>query len=127
VQPFELGSSQPESYVATVGDISISPHWVNTPSGLFPLRGTTWTVTDMSQRTERIAPAGIVLAILFIWACFLSLLFLLMKERSVSGYIQVTVQGNGGLHSTMIPATSEQTIWEVTQSVNRARSMAATA
>ena len=81
----------------------------------------------MSQRTERIAPAGIVLAILFIWACFLSLLFLLMKERSVSGYIQVTVQGNGGLHSTMIPATSEQTIWEVTQSVNRARSMAATA
>ncbi|MGV1005431.1 MAG: hypothetical protein ACOYEV_11845 [Candidatus Nanopelagicales bacterium] len=127
MEPVELGHGQPESYVTAIGDISISPHWVNTPSGQFPLRGTTWTVTDLTQRNERIAPAGIILAILFIWACLLSLLFLLMKERSVSGYIQVTVHGSGFHHTTMIPAASEQTIWEITQSVNLVRSMAATA
>jgi hypothetical protein len=127
MQPVEFGGSQPESYVTAIGDIGISPHWVSTPSGQFPLRGTIWTVTDLTQRHERIAPAGIILAILFVWACLLGLLFLLMKERSVSGYVQVAVQGNGFHHTTMIPATNEQIIWEINQSVNHVRSMAATA
>lgn len=74
------------------------------------------------------APIGIVLCILFIWVCFLGLFFLLMKERTISGYIQVTVQGGSGIqHSTLIPAMNPRTAWETNQSVNYARSLAASA
>jgi hypothetical protein len=107
--------------------MSISPHWVSSAPGLFPIRGTSWTVTDMSHQQERMSPIGIILCIFFIWVCFLGLLFLLMKERTVSGYIQVTVQGSGFQHSTLIPAASDQTAWQVNQAVNYARALAAAA
>lgn len=108
----------------TIGDIAVSQHWVMTPSGTFPIRGSVWTVMDTSQYQERIHPLGIVLAILFVWFCLVGLLFLLMKERTTSGYTQVTVQGNGFYHSTMIPAGRAQI---VTQQVNYARTLAAAA
>jgi hypothetical protein len=114
----------PEQWLAAIGDISISEHWVSTPSGTFPIRGTIWTVTDSSHYQERMHPVGIVLAILFIWFCFLSLLFLLMKEHTLSGYTQVTVQGSGFYHSTLIRAG---TLPIVTQQVNYARALAAAA
>ncbi len=114
----------PEQWLAAIGDIAISQHWVATPSGTFPIRGTVWTVTDMSHYQERISPVGIVLAILFIWLCFLSLLFLLMKERTLTGYIQVTVQGSGFSHSTLIHPGG---LPIVTQQVNYARALAAAA
>lgn len=122
--PAEYQSSEPEQWLATIGDIRISQHWVSTPSGTFPIRGSVWTVADMSHYQERICPVGIVLAILFIWLCFLSLLFLLMKERSLVGYTQVTVQGNGFSHSALLPPG---TLPIVTQQVNYARAVAAAA
>jgi hypothetical protein len=79
---------------------------VITPNGSYPIRGSVWTVTDMSYYQESISTAGIVLAILFVWFCLLGLLFLLMKERRMVGYVQVTVQGNGFHNSTMIPPSS---------------------
>lgn len=124
--PINFASGQPEAWTAAVGDIQISPHWVSTPSGQFPIRGTAWTVSDMSQTHERMSPVGIILCILFIWVCLLGLLFLLMKEQVVSGYIQVTVQGGGIQHSTLIPA-NRQTAWQVNQTVNYARSLASSA
>lgn len=126
-EPIPITGGQPEAWIAGVGDIQISQHWVSTPSGQVPIRGTTWTVSDMSHQQERMAPIGIVLCILFIWVCFLGLFFLLMKERTISGYIQVTVQGNGIQHSTLIPAVNNRTAWEVNQSVNFARQLAAAA
>ena len=83
-------------------------------------------MSDMSQTYERMSPVGIILCILFIWVCLLGLLFLLMKEQVVSGYIQVTVQGGGIQHSTLIPA-NRQTAWQVNQTVNYARSLASSA
>ncbi len=80
----------------------------------------------MSHEHERMAPVGIILCIFFIGVCFLGLLFLLMKERTISGYIQVTVQGSGFHHTTMIPA-NHGTAWHVNQMVNYARSLAAVA
>jgi hypothetical protein len=118
---------QPEQWLATIGDISISQHWVLTPTGPHPIRGSVWTVTDMSHYQESISSAGIVLAILFIWVCFLGLLFLAMKDRRTVGYIQVTVQGSGFHHSTLIPARSPHSVMEVQQMVNYARSLAAAA
>lgn len=118
------GPAQPEPQLATVGDISITQHWIYTPTGPHPIRGSIWTVTDMSHYEERISTAGVVLAILFVWICLLGLLFLLMKDRRLVGYLQVTVQGNGFHHSTMVPAAA---FASVHQTVNYARSLAALA
>jgi hypothetical protein len=118
---------QPEQWLATIGDISISQHWVMTPTGPQPIRGSVWTVTDMSQYQESVSTAGVVLAILFVWFCLLGLLFLLMKDRRYGGYIQVTVQGSGFYHSTLIPAGGLQSVMSVNQQVNYARSLAAAA
>ena len=81
----------------------------------------------MSQYQESISTAGIVLAILFVWFCLLGLLFLLMKDRKMVGYIQVTVQGSGFHRATMMPARSPQSVMGVHQMVNYARSLAAAA
>lgn len=121
-------SGEPEQWLAAIGDISISQHWVLTSTGPHPIRGSVWTVTDMSYYQESgPSAAGVILAILFVWACLLGLLFLLMKDSRMMGYIQVTVQGSGFHHSTMIPATGPQSVKWVHQMVNYARALAATA
>lgn len=122
-----FGGGQPEPQLAAIGDISVTQHWVYTPSGPHPIRGSIWTVTDMSRTEETISTAGIVLAILFVWFCLLGLVFLLMKDRRTVGYVQVTAQGSGFHHSTMIPVNSPQTVFAVHQMVNYARSLAAAA
>jgi hypothetical protein len=110
-----------------IGDIYVSPSWVTTPNGSYPIRDTKWTVTDMSHSESYMSPVGIVLAIMFIWLCFLSLFFLLMRESRTVGYIQVTVQGNGFTHSTLIPAGAYALARVVTPRVNYARTLAAAA
>jgi hypothetical protein len=115
-----------ETPLAYIGDIGVSQSQVITPAGTFPLRGSVWTVTDMS-RTEQHMPAyAVVLAIIFFIFCLLGLLFLLMKETTTVGFVQVTVNGGGGrYHSTMIPVSSPQQVFHVMSQVNWARSMAA--
>jgi hypothetical protein len=76
---------QPEQWLATIGDIAISQRWVLTPTGTYPIRGSVWTVTDMSHYEESVSTVGVVLAILFVWFCLLGLLFLLMKDRRLGG------------------------------------------
>lgn len=98
-----------------------------TPTGTHPIRGTVWTVTDMSHYQEGVSPVGVVLAILFVGFSFLGLLFLLMKERKLVGYTQVTVQGSEFYHSTLIPAGGSLPMVVVTQQVNYARALAAAA
>ncbi len=112
--------------LTSIGDISITQTTVITPTGRCPIRGTVWTCTDMTQVQSSIPAIAIVLCILFF--CFgLGLLFLLMKEHKVSGFVQVTVQGEGVYHSTMIPAYSRDTAPQIMQQVNYARSLAAMA
>ncbi|MFC4561308.1 hypothetical protein ACFO4E_05505 [Nocardiopsis mangrovi] len=120
--PAPAGGQPP---LATIGDITITQTEVITPAGRFPIRGSTWTVTDMTTVSEGIPAYAVVIAILFFWFCLLGLLFLLIKERRVSGHVQVTVQGNGVFHSTMIPAHGPATAHQVMQQVNYARSLAA--
>jgi hypothetical protein len=118
---------QPEQWLQTIGDISISQHWVMTPTGPYPIRGSVWTVTDMTHWQEGVSAGGVILCIIFVWFCLLGLLFLLMKDRKLVGQIQVTVQGKGFYHSAMIPVTGPQTVMNVHQLVNYARSLAAAA
>lgn len=126
-QPVDYYAGEPERWLATVGDISFSQHWVATPTGTYPIKDTMWTVADMSHYSESISTAGVVLCIIFVWFCLLGLLFLLMKDRRYVGYIQVTVQGSGFFHSTLLPAGGPQAMLSVNQQVNYARTLAAAA
>ncbi|MCX6397167.1 MAG: hypothetical protein NTV23_11820 [Propionibacteriales bacterium] len=110
-----------------IGDIGVSATQVITPVGTFPLKGTQWIVTDQSRTTTKIPTVAIVLAVVFIWVCFLSLLFLLMKEEVTEGYVQVAVSNPelGLYHVASIRADGNQTYEYVTRQVNWARSIAA--
>ncbi|WP_017573291.1 hypothetical protein [Nocardiopsis halotolerans] len=112
--------------LGTIGEIAFSQHTVMTPAGRFPIRGTVWTVNDMS-RTDRSTPAwAVVVAILvFWWTCLLGLLFLLVKEERTIGHVQVTVQGPDRYYSTSIMVTHPSMVGWVHQQVNYVRGLAA--
>ncbi|NJA58659.1 hypothetical protein [Streptomyces sp. NEAU-H3] len=107
-----------------IGDIIVTQGEITTPAGTMPLRGSVWNASDLSRTEEKISQTGIILAIIFgILLCGLGLLFLLMKERKTSGFIQVTVTSAGHHHSTMVPALGPWSFHQVMQQVNYARSL----
>ncbi|WP_329380366.1 hypothetical protein OG625_14770 [Streptomyces sp. NBC_01351] len=107
----------------SIGDITIAGDQIITPSGPMPLKGAMWNATDFSRTEEKMPTHAIVLAIVFFVFCLLGLLFLLMKEKTTTGYIQVTVTSGGRHHSTMIPAQDANTYPWVMSQVNLARSL----
>ncbi|WP_206322147.1 hypothetical protein [Streptomyces sp. HNM0575] len=117
---FGGGYAQP---LVVIGDITVTADGIVTPAGKMPLSGATWTITDMSRTEERIPTHAIVLAVVFVFFCFLGLLFLLMKERTTAGHVQVTVNSGGKFHSTMIPVHDPMAVHHIMQQVNYARSV----
>jgi hypothetical protein len=111
--------------LTTIGDMAVTATHVLTPAGAYPLAGTTWLVQENVQATEGIPAWAIVLAVLLIWLCLLSLLFLLVKERKVQGWVQVSVQGPGMFHATQIPIASAMQIGAIHQQVNYVRQVVA--
>lgn len=107
----------------SIGDITVVGDQIITPAGNLPLRGAVWNATDLSHTEEKIPTHAIVLAIVFFVFCLLGLLFLLMKEKKTTGYIQVTVTSAGRHHSTMIPAFGPQYFAQVMGQINYARSL----
>ncbi|MFE6689669.1 hypothetical protein ACFVFQ_24725 [Streptomyces sp. NPDC057743] len=114
---------QPGPTVLALGDIAVSGDTIMTPVGPMPLRGAVWTATDMSRTEEKMPTHAIVLAVVFFVLCFLGLLFLLMKERVTTGFVQVTVNSGGRHHATMIPVHSPEQVMFVLNQVNYARSL----
>ncbi|MFB7912404.1 hypothetical protein [Streptomyces sp. NPDC056061] len=109
----------------TLGDITVMNDQIVTPVGPMPLKGAVWTATDLSHTEERIPTVAIVLAIVFALLCLVGLLFLLMKEKRTTGFIQVSVTSGGRHHSTMIPANGPETFPWVMAQLNSARAMSA--
>ncbi|MFF4573519.1 hypothetical protein [Streptomyces sp. NPDC001410] len=107
----------------TLGDITVLDGQIITPAGQLPLRGAVWNATDMSHTEEKIPTHAVVLAIVFFLFCLLGLLFLLMKEKKTTGFIQVTVTSAGRHHSTMIPAHGPDSFPAVMAQINYARSL----
>uniref|UniRef100_A0AAU2JVZ1 Uncharacterized protein n=1 Tax=Streptomyces sp. NBC_00049 TaxID=2903617 RepID=A0AAU2JVZ1_9ACTN len=107
----------------SLGDITIAGDQIITPSGSMPLRGAMWNATDFSRTEEKIPTHAIILAVIFFLFCLLGLLFLLMKEKKTTGYIQITVTSGGRHHSTMIPAVDQSTYPWVMSQLNYARSL----
>jgi hypothetical protein len=109
--------------VLSLGDIAVTGDTIMTPAGPMPLKGAVWTATDMSRTEEKMPAYAIVLAIVFFLFCLLGLLFLLMKERTTTGFVQVTVNSGGRHHSTMVPVQSPEQVMYVLNQVNYARSL----
>ncbi|WP_326592033.1 hypothetical protein [Streptomyces brevispora] len=121
--PGQQGMAPTGGPMLSFGDITVVGDTIVTPAGTMPLKGAVWTATDMSRTEEKIPPVAIVLAILFALLCLVGLLFLLMKEKKTTGFIQVTVTSGGRHHSTMIPAMRPDTFQLVMAQINTARSL----
>jgi hypothetical protein len=118
----------PDPIMTSIGDIAFSTHWLVTPVGTKPLRGTQILVTDFS-RTERKTPGwAIVVAILLaIFTALIGLLFLLVKETVTVGSVQVTVHNDGLSHATQVFVRSPYEVGEIQQRANYARQLIAVA
>ncbi|MEV7727529.1 hypothetical protein AB0P15_22680 [Streptomyces sp. NPDC087917] len=106
-----------------LGEITIAGDLILTPSGAMPLRGAVWNAADFSRTERRIPAHAIVLAVVFSLFCLVGLLFLLMREKVTTGFVQVTVAGGGRYHATMVPATDPYTAQWVVGRVEVARSL----
>ncbi|MGH9209944.1 MAG: hypothetical protein ACRD2C_04610 [Acidimicrobiales bacterium] len=80
---------------------------------------------DHVTTTTRIPRWAIVLAVLFVWACLLGLLFLLVRRTATAGWVEVTVTGPGLFHATRIPVDGADAVASVHDQVNRVRSVVA--
>jgi hypothetical protein len=102
----------------------VSPPVIHTPTGVLPLAGATWYVTDHWQREEKIASWAIVCAILgFFCLTIFSLLFLLIKETRYHGMVQVTVTSGGHQYVARIPVVDQGQVQQINNQVNYARSL----
>ncbi|MFY1589036.1 hypothetical protein ACN267_31605 [Micromonospora sp. WMMD734] len=109
-----------------IGEIMVSPPVIRTPSGMMPLAGATWYVTDHWQREEKIASWAMVCAILgFFCLTIFSLLFLLIKETRYHGTVQVTVTSGGHQYVARIPVLDQGQVQQINNQVNYARSLSA--
>lgn len=95
-------ASVPEPALAHIGDIVLSEHWITTPWGSAPLAGAQWSASDQAYPGQRIPVWAIVLAVVFFP---LGLLFLLFKETTWNGWIEITVRAHGLIHTTRLPYT----------------------
>jgi len=123
--PPDPGALPGEQTMVTIGDISVTSTTVYTPSGSRPLGEVQWTFTDMSQTSQAIPTWAIVCAVVFFLLCFLGLLFLLAKEDKTAGSVQVTVHGQGFVHTTTIPVSSLAQVADINARVNYVRTLTA--
>ncbi|MFE5729753.1 hypothetical protein ACFQ7A_02400 [Streptomyces sp. NPDC056528] len=122
-QPFPPAGPAGAAPLLALGDITVVGDRIVTPAGEMPLKGAVWNAMDMSRTEEKIPTVAIVLAIVFAVLCLLGLLFLLMKEKQTTGFVQVTVTSGGRHHVTMIPVTDPNTVHWVMGQLNFARSL----
>ncbi len=111
------------TYDLVIGDIGIAQGWVITPNGRAPLTGSLWFISNQTTVRRTIPTVAIVLAIIFAVFCLLGLLFLLMKEEEIVGYVQVTVQSAGLTHTVQIPVSTSQEIAHLQMLVAQAQGM----
>jgi hypothetical protein len=116
----------PSQILCTVGDISVTATEILLPNGRAPLRGTTWIVNPQVNITQKTPTWAVVMAIVgFFLVCVLSLFFLLAKERTVQGFVQVSVQGPGLMHTTQMGVASEVQMRDIEGRVNYIRNLVA--
>ena len=112
-------------FLLTIGDIGVTPDLIVTPNGTAPLQGSQWIAMDMSRTESRIPGWAVVMAIIFAILCLIGLLFLLVKETTTTGYVDVSVRSGDLYHRTQIPVWSQESVAQVRQLVGQAQTLAA--
>jgi hypothetical protein len=124
--PPPLAATQ-QGFLITIGDIGVTQDTVVTPNGNGPLAGSQWIVTDRTQVESVIPTWAIVMSIVFALACLLGLLFLLVKEQKVRGFVEVSVRAGDVVHMTQLPVRGVGDVNRYRALVNQAQSLAARA
>lgn len=119
-----LLKEQPQQFLLTIGDIGVTSNQVVTPNGSGVLVGSQWIFTDAPRTDTKIPAVAIILAIVFAFLCLIGLLFLLVKEKTTTGFVEVTVRTGNIFHKTQIPVSNQAKIDEIRQLVNKAQSIA---
>ena len=114
-------------FVLTIGDIGITYDTVVTPNGNADLAGSQWLFVDRTTTETKIPTWAIVLTIIFTLLCLVGLLFLLVKETTVSGYAEVSVRSGNLVHMTQLPVRTQYDINNYRQLVSQAQTLAAQA
>jgi hypothetical protein len=109
--------------LVTIGDVGCTQTEVITPGGVYPLKDTSWIVKKNYREVEKIPTYAIVLAIVFAIACLIGLLFLLIKEHKLEGFVEVDVQGPNLFYATQIPVSNLNEVVDIEQRVNYARGL----
>jgi len=125
--PTAAPASSTAPFILTIGDIGVTPQWVVTPNGNAPLAGSQWIAMDMSRTEKKIPTWAIVLAIVFALFCLIGLLFLLVKEETTTGYVEVSVHSGDLYHRTQLPVWSQTDVYQIRQLVGQAQSLTAQA
>ncbi|AAZ56258.1 hypothetical protein Tfu_2225 [Thermobifida fusca YX] len=113
-----------ETPIAVLGEITVTQSTVYTPAGTFPLRGSMWTINDLTTVRESTPAWAIVVALLgFFVICALSLLLLLVKETRVEGTIQITVVFGDRFFTTQVPVRSRSDVVRIHQQFHYVRSL----
>jgi len=111
IAPPAIRQKPPELILIILGEITVTSESVITPNGNIPLGQAQWLFDDASTVQTKMPAYAIVLAVvLSLLICILSMLFLLIKETTVSGYVNVIVQGGGVFFKTQIPVSNKHTI-----------------
>ena len=119
------GLGAPEPVLLSIGEIQVTATTIRTPAGVYPLRGSQWTVSDSWTTTQKIPTWAIVLAVVgFFCLTFFSLLFLLAKENVHQAVVLVQVVSNGQQYVARIPANDPAQVQYLYQQVNYVRSLA---
>ena len=111
--------------IAQIGDMEVSSTAVRTPVGIFPLRGSAWTVQDQWVAVRKTPTWAVVCAVAgFAVLAVFSLLFLLVKRPVYSGAVQVTVTIGRFTYEVRIPVTDEAQVRHLHELVTYIRSVA---
>jgi hypothetical protein len=123
-----MSDSAPDPTLFTIGDIGVGRVWIVTPRGHGPMNGSQWFVQDRTTVEEKIPQWAIICAIVgFFFVCAFSLLFLLAKEKTVTGYVEVTVTSEGLQHVANVGAADTTQLAQVHNLVAQAQQMALSA
>jgi len=114
-------------FILTIGDIGITQDTVVTPNGNARLAGSQWLVIDRTTQETKIPAWAIVLAIIFTLLCLVGLFFLLVKETTVTGYVEVSVRSGNLVHMTQLPVRTQYDVNNYRQMVSQAQTLAAQA
>ncbi|MYM20558.1 hypothetical protein GSY69_11440 [Brevibacterium sp. 5221] len=123
-QPAQAGPPGSEPALVSLPGVTITQHWVITPSGAAPRAQCSLSAGERVSITRATPTWAIVLAIVgFFVLTIFSLLFLLAKEQRVTGSVDLVVRGPGMHFATSVPVGSQAALAGLRMQVAQAQGL----